>query len=194
MACHVESFSTLLLEVGNELVDGLCLLQVVVVIRVEHLLESPLCPVIVMGVAGAHLAVPVKGEADLVELLAIAVDVLLSGDGRVLSRLDGILLGGQSVGVISHRIENIEAVEPLVASIDVTGNVSQRMTYMQSRTRRVRKHVEHVVFRTVRVLCDLVGLMVDPLFLPLFLNLSEIVVHVCIYLVLLFLWLTPYYK
>ena len=59
---------------------------------------------------------------------------------------------------------------------------------------KVRKHVEHVVFWAVRVFCDLVGLMVDPRFLPLFLNLSEIVVHVCIYLVLLFSLLTPYYK
>ena len=176
----------------DKLVDGLCLFQVVVVVRVEHLLESPLCPVIVMRIAGAHLTVPVKAEADLVELLAVAVDVLLGGDGWVLTGFDGILLGGQSVGVISHRIENIEAVEPLIASIDVAGNVSQRMTYMQSRTRRVRKHVKHVVFRTVRVLCDFVGPMVDPLFLPLFLNLSEIVVHVYIISCLLFLWLTPY--
>ena len=147
-----------------------------------------------MRIAGAHLTVPVKAEADLVELLAVAVDVLLGGDGWVLTGLDGILLGGQSVSVISHRIENIEAVEPLIAGVDVAGNVSQRMTYMQSRAGRVREHVEHVVFRTVRVLCDFVGLMVDPLFLPLFLNLSEIVVHVYIISCLLFLWLTPYYK
>ena len=133
-----------------------------------------------MRIAGAHLTVPVKAEADLVELLAVAVDVLLRGDGGVLTGFDSILLGGESVSVISHRIENIEAVEPLIACIDVAGDVSQRMTYMQSCAGRVRKHVEHVVFRAVRVLCDLVGLMVDPLFLPLFLNLSEIVVHVYI--------------
>ena len=121
---HVEALGALLLKVLHQLADGQCLLLGVVVERHEHLLEGPLCPVVIAGVACAHLAVPVEAESDLVELLAVVVDVCLGGDGRVLAGLDGILLGGQSVSVVSHGVEHVEATLALVACVYVAGNIA----------------------------------------------------------------------
>ena len=52
---------------------------------------------VVTGGTGAHLAVPVEAEAYLVQLLAIAVNVLEGGLLGVLACLYGILLGRKSV-------------------------------------------------------------------------------------------------
>ncbi len=131
---HVEVGRAFLLKVFDELLDRLCLLASVAEERVEHLLESPLSPMVILRVAGANLAVPVEREADLVELLTVAVDV---GNGSylwVLTSLDGILLGRQSVCIVAHRIQYVVTIQTLVASIDVAGDVTQWVTYVQSRS------------------------------------------------------------
>ncbi len=94
---RVESFGAPRLETLHQLFDGTGLPAVVAEVAVEHPLEGPLRPVVVIRVAGAHLAVPVEREAYLVQLAAISLDVLLGRLGRVLPRLDGVLLGGESV-------------------------------------------------------------------------------------------------
>ena len=59
---------------------------------------------IVLWVAGAHFAVPVETKAYFVQLFAVSCNVLVGCDGRVLSCLNGILLGRQSVSVVSHWV------------------------------------------------------------------------------------------
>lgn len=175
--CHVESLGALLAEVLYELLYRLCLLASVAVERVEHLLESPLCPFVIFRLAGAHLAVPVERESYLVQLAAVSAYVFGRSYGRMLSCLYGILLGGQSVGVVSHGVEHVISHQPLVAGVDVAGYVSQRMSHVQSCSRWIRKHVEHIEFLSALVFSNLVGLHLGPLFLPFLLNLSEIVFH-----------------
>ena len=80
---------------------------------------------IIVRIAGAHLTAPVEAEADFVKLFAIAVDILLSGDGGMLARLYGILFCRQSIGIIAHRVQDVEAAEALVAGIDIAGDVAQ---------------------------------------------------------------------
>ena len=82
---HVEVGRTLLLEVLDKFLDRLSLLASVAEERVEHLLESPLSPMVILRVAGANLTVPVEREADLVELLTVAVDVGYGSDLWVLT-------------------------------------------------------------------------------------------------------------
>ena len=165
------------LEVLNELDDGLCLVTGGAEVGTEHALEGPLRPLVVLRVAGAHLAVPVEGEAYLVELLAIAVDVLLGGDGGVLSGLYGILLGGQSVGIVAHGVEHVEALEPLVAGIDVGCNISQWMAYMKAGSAGIREHVEHVELFFLFVFNHAIGSVLHPSALPFLLDFSEVVFH-----------------
>ncbi len=129
---HVQALSTLLFEVLNQLLDRLCLLAVVAEEVVEHLLESPLSPMVILRVAGANLTIPVEREANLVELLTVTVDV---GNGRylwVLTCLDGILLGRQTVSIVTHWVQDVKAVQTLVASIDVAGDIAQWVTNVQT--------------------------------------------------------------
>ena len=89
--------------------------------------------VVVWG-ACAHLSAPVERESYLVELLTVAVDILACCLLRVLSCLYGILLCWQAVGVVSHGVEHIVALQALVAGIDIAGDIAERMADMESRT------------------------------------------------------------
>ena len=174
---HVEALGAALTEMLDELLDRLGTLTAVAIERLEHLHEGPLRPVVVAGSTGAHLPAPVEAETNLVQLTAIAVDVLEGGLLRMLARLDGILLGRQSVGIVAHGVEHVEALLALVTGIDIAGNIAQRMAHMQACPTRVREHVEHVKLLLGGIFGDTIGLLFHPSLLPLFLNVSEIVFH-----------------
>ena len=176
-AGHVQPRAALCLEALHQLRNGACLLPVVAVVGVEHLDECPLRPLVIGGVAGAHLAAPVEREAYLVQLLAVAADVLLGGDGGVLPRLYGILLGGQPVGVVAHGVQHVEAFQAFVAAVDVGGDVAQRMPHVQPRARGVGEHVQHVILGAVGAYAGLVRTMLLPVALPLLLDILEVVFH-----------------
>ena len=165
-------------EGGLQLLDRTRLLPVVAVVGGEHFEEGPLRPLVVLRIARAHLAVPVEREADLVELLAVAGDVALGRHGRVLSRLDGVLLGRKTERVVTHRVQDVESLEAFVARIDVQGDVAQRMPDVQARSRRIGKHVEDVEFGPRGVRFDAVGLVLSPALLPPGFDLLEIVLHI----------------
>ena len=178
--CGVQALAAIFGEGFYQFPDGACLLGVVAVVAVEHLLEGPLRPVVVFGVAGAYFAVPVEGETYLVKLFAVAVDVVDGGNRRVLSRLDGVLLGGQSVSVISHGVQYVETLQSFVAGVNVRSDVTQRVSYVQSRAGGVGEHVQHIEFLLRLVFRHLVGLVLHPPFLPFLFNLPEIVFHTAI--------------
>ena len=96
----------------------------------------------------------------------------------MLTGLDGVLLCGKAKGVITHGMQHIEALQALVTGKDITGNVSQRMAYMKTRTTGVREHVQHIVFGFVLVDLGLIRLVLGPPFLPLFLDLYKIIIHI----------------
>ena len=98
-----------------QLPDRARLLPVAAIVAAEHFQEGPLRPLVVARVAGAHFAVPVERETDLVELFAVTGDVVFGGDGRMLSRLDGVLFGRQTEGVVAHRMQHVETALALVA-------------------------------------------------------------------------------
>ena len=150
----------------------------VAVERVEQLEESPLRPFVITRLTGAHLAVPVVAKTDLVHLLAVAVDVLLGRHGGMRTRLDGVLLGGQTVGIVAHRVEHIEAFQPFVSCINIRGDIAQWVTYVQARTRGIREHIQDIEFRLIVVNINLIDFVVAPILLPLFLDFVEVVIHI----------------
>ena len=85
---------------------------------------------IIFWVASTDFTVPVERETYFVQLLAVAVDIVDGSDGGMLSGLDGILFCRQTVSVISHRVEYIEALQSFVTGVNIRSNVSQRMTYV----------------------------------------------------------------
>ncbi len=120
----MDAFGAFFLEMGHEFRNRLCFVELGVVVALHHLHESPLGPLVELRVAGAHLTVPVIAETYAVELLTVAGYVIGSGFLRVLSGLDGILLCGETVGIVAHRMEHIEALQALVARVDVRGDVA----------------------------------------------------------------------
>ncbi len=176
-ACGIQSFVTGFGECFCQFFDRACFLFVIAVVAVEHLLERPLCPVIVFRVAGTDFTVPIERETYLIQLLAIAVDIVDGGNGRMLSGLYGVLLCGQAVSIVSHRIQDIETLQTFVTGIDVRSDVSQRMTHVQTCAAGVGKHVQYIVFLLCFVFRHLVGFVLHPPFLPFLFNLSEIVFH-----------------
>ena len=129
---HVQVSRTLLFEALDELFDRLSLLAAVAEERVEHLLESPLSPMVILRVAGANLTIPIEAEANLVELLAVAVDVGYGSNLWVLTSLDSILLSRQSVSIVTHRVQYVESVQTLVACIDIASDITKWVTYVQT--------------------------------------------------------------
>ncbi len=148
-----------------------------VVVGVKHAYERPLRPLVVVGRAGTHLAVPVIAETYLVELTAIALDIVDCGHFRMLTGLYGILLRGQTIGVVAHRMQHIEALQTLVARIYVGSYIAERMTHVQSRSRRIRKHVEHIKLLARAVLSCAVSALFFPVGLPPLLYFLMIIFH-----------------
>ena len=144
--CYIKTVRrTLFFEEGNEFFDRLCLLARVAIEGVVHLLERPLCPMVVTGFASAHFTTPVKAETNLVQLLAVAIDVVRSGNCGMLARLNSILFGGKTIGIVTHGVQHVEAVQALVACVDVRGDVAEGVSHVKTRTRGVGEHIQYVV-------------------------------------------------
>ena len=105
----------------------------------------------------------------------MALEVLgvgLGGDARVLAGLDGVLLGGETKGVPTHGVQDVESVHALVASNDVGGGVAFGVSDMETRATGIREHIEDEVFGLGGVKAvfagagGAVGLFVGPALLP----------------------------
>ena len=176
-AGSVELFSAPLGKAGLKGTDGHSLALDIVVVVLKELQERPLRPLVVLRLTGAHLAAPVEREANLVQLLTVAGYVLLRRHRRMLTRLYGVLLGRQTVGVVAHGVQYVIAAQTLVAGVDVARYITQRMTHMKAGARRVGKHVQNIVMRLVTVVVDMVHTMLAPPVLPPRFEFTEVVVH-----------------
>ena len=176
-ARHVQSLGSRSVERLDEPLDRHGPVLVITIVAAEHFQKGPLRPMVIFRVAGTHLAIPVETETDLVELFAVTRDVALGRDGRMLARLDRVLLGRQPEGIVSHRVQHVETLQPLVARIDVRSDVAERMSDVQTRPRRIGEHVQYVVFRARGVFLHPVSSALGPAFLPFLLNFPEVVFH-----------------
>ncbi len=152
-----------------------------IVVGVEHLYECPLCPLIIIGRAGAHFAIPVVAETNFVELRTVAVDVVDGSNLGMLPGLDCILLGGESVGIVAHRVKHIESAQTFVARENVGGNVTEGVTDVQPCSRGVGEHVEHIEFRALGVDFSAVGMVIFPILLPALLYIFVVIFHIKCY-------------
>ena len=87
---------------------------------------------VILRVAGTNLTVPIEAEANLVELLAVAVDVSHGSNLWVLTGLDSILLSRQTISIVTHRVQYVESVQTLVACIDIASDITKWVTYVQT--------------------------------------------------------------
>ena len=141
----------------------------------EELQEDPLRPLVVVGVRGVDLAVPVEAEAEHLELLAEVVDVLLGDDGGVDVVLDGVVLRRQAEGVPPDGEEHVVALQALLAADDVHGRVGARVADVQARARGIRELDQRVVLGLGEVVAGGEGLLLLPDLLPLLLDGGKVI-------------------
>ena len=103
--------------------------------------EDPLGPAVEVGVGGGEDAAAVVAQAEAAELALHVGDVGLGGHARVLSGLDGVLLGGQAERVVAEGVQHVGAEHPVVAGEHVGRDVTQRVADVQPGAGRVGEHV-----------------------------------------------------
>ena len=144
---------------------------------VEHLDKCPLCPFIIFRIASSHFPVPVERKTDFIELFPIAGNIFLCCNGRMLSCLDGILFGWQTICIESHRMQHIESFQTFISGINVGCDVAEWVADVQTGSGRIREHIQYIKFRFGRIDVDFVSLIFFPVALPLFLYLLKVVFH-----------------
>ena len=159
----------------NECADVFSLIGCRIVPAVEQLNKNPLRPFIVIFFAGAYFAVPVIAQANFIQLLAVAFNVVFGSNGRVLSGLNSILFSRQSKGIVAHGVQHIKAFQFFETGHNIRSNVTQRVTYVQAGTRRVGEHVQYIVLGFWSAILRTVSFLFSPALLPLLLYFSEMV-------------------
>ena len=109
----------------------------------EEAQEQPLCPAVVLRLAGRDLARPVDRPAHALHLLPDARDVAAGDGAGMAALLDCRVLGRQTERVIAHRSQHAEAV----AAAEVRDHVAERVVldvpHVQL-ARGVRQHLQDV--------------------------------------------------
>ncbi len=93
--------------------------------------KEPLLPAIVFRAAGRDLAVPVKAEAQGLELLTHVLDVAVGPFGRRRLVGDSGVLRRQAKGIPAHGVQHIAAEHPLIAGNGIGDRVIAHMAHMQ---------------------------------------------------------------
>ncbi len=137
-------------------------------------LEEPLRPLVVRRVARLDLAVPVVGEAHLLLLALHVLDVAVRPVRGLHAVLDGRVLRGHAERVEAHRMQHVVALHRLVARHDIADGVVAHVPHVEV-ARRIREHLERVVFRARGIGLRLVDLLLFPFFLPFLLDFLWIV-------------------
>ena len=111
-----------------------------------ELKEHPLRPLVVVGQTGFDLVIPIVHSADTLELPFHRGDIFEGAFLGVNTRLYGVVFGGQSECVESHRLENLVALHTLEARERVGRSVVVPVSRMKFRPRRIGKHFETIIF------------------------------------------------
>jgi len=142
----------------------------------EKLEEDPLGPFIVFGIAGGYFARPVVRKAKRFYLRAEAIDIRIGSYSGVRACLNRVILGGEPEGIETHWMEDIVAVHTQVAAVDVGCGIALWVANMQTRSRWIGKHIEHIpaLFFWIALIFDRAeGLVFFPALLPLLFDFLE---------------------
>ncbi len=125
--------------------DGATFLQGLVEPCVIQAGKNPLGPLVILGIRRVDFLVPIVRQTEPFDLPTEIVAILLGGDCRVRSCLDGVLFSGKSKGVPAHRVQYVESLSAFVTANDICCCVTFRVSYMQARAGGIRKHVEAII-------------------------------------------------
>ena len=136
--------------------------------------EHPLLVRVIAGMAGGDLTVPVERQPHGLELAAHRRDVVVGPLGGMDLALHRRVLRRQAESVPTHRMDNVETLGAFVPRHHVAHGVIADVAHMDA-PRWIGEHLQDIVFRTIGGVSDLERSPIVPGFLPLLLNLAEII-------------------
>ena len=129
------------LELLDELRHRARLLLLLIEPGVVNLQEDPLRPLKVGRIRGLDGTAQIVAQAKQTQLATHILNIRLRGGARVRTSLDSVLLRRQTEGVITQRVQDILAQHAVKTGISIRSDITQRVTHVQTRTRRVGEHV-----------------------------------------------------
>jgi len=140
----------------------------------EHFQKKPLLPSIILGPAGGDFPIPVIGKSHSFELTAHIIDVFIGPSGRMGVVGNRGILRRHAEGVPTHGMQHVKSVHSLIAGHHVADGVVADVAHVNF-ARRIRKHLQYVVFFLFRVFSYPEQAFFIPDSLPLGLNHFRIV-------------------
>ena len=132
--------------------------------------KEPLRPAIVILATGDDLAVPVVREPERTLLALHILNVRIRPLRRMYFVLDRRILGGHAKGIEPHRVQHIVSFHRAEARDHISDRIVADMPHVEF-SRRIRKHLKHVILRFRIVLLRAAAVLCLPDFLPLRFNL-----------------------
>ena len=127
----------------------------------EEIEEQLLLMLVVARIAGRDLARPVEREPHRLQLRPHGGDIGVGPCPRMSVVLHGGVLGRHAERVPAHRMEHAEPPRAPIARHHVAHGVVAHMAHVNA-PRRIREHLEHVIFRPRIVVVGLEDLRVRP--------------------------------
>ena len=110
-----------------------------------QLLKDPLTPTVVVGAAGLDHAIQIVGEAHALHRGERLVHVLIRPSGSLRVVLDSGVLGRQAKGVKADGVQHVVASHAGLTGHGIADGIVARVAHMQV-ARRIREHLEHILF------------------------------------------------
>ena len=132
--------------------------------------KKPLRPTVIILPAGDDLPVPIVGEAHRTLLAFHVLDIRIRPCGGMHFILDRRVLCGHTEGVESHRVQDVVPIHLSKARDNVADRIVADMPHMQF-SRRIGKHLKHVILRFFIIPFRPEGMTFLPYLLPLRLDL-----------------------
>src|SRR5207244_898866 len=99
-----------------------------------ELKKNPLRPFKIFGVGRVHLARPIIGKAEHLDLTAKRVNIAPRRDRRVRASINGVLFGRKSERVPSHRMQDVKTLSALESRQNIRGRVALRVPDVEPRS------------------------------------------------------------
>ena len=141
----------------------------------EQLQEDPLGPLVIVRVCGIDFPGPVEGDAQGLDLLLEAGNVLLRHLSRMHMVFDGVIFGGQAEGVPPDGVQHVPPFQAALAGHNVKGGVRARVPHVKALAGGVGKLYQGEEFRLVRLVGGMEHPGFFPAILPLFFHQSVVV-------------------
>ena len=139
----------------------------------EHFRKDPLCPFIVIRICCIYFFIPVIQSRNFMQLSFYICNVCFCCNARMHVVFDRKVFCRQTKCVPTHGMQYLIALQQFITAHYVREYITSPVTYMQTRTGRIRKHIQAV--KSGFYIIFFVNGIFFPFGTPFFFDFSEIV-------------------